>query len=114
MPDAFDAALRVLFANPDGTTPATYLAAENAAPRALRVVVSMPSDAVQGNPVGRVIADSLAVQLLVADVPERPATAARLVLRGRNYRLSDVTRDKDGRLWRAVLSGGTDAGGADG
>lgn len=107
MPDAFDAALRVLFANPDGTTPATYLAAENAPPVAVRAIVTTPSDAVQGNPLGRVVADSVAVQLLVADVPVKPDNGARLVLRGRTYRLSDVTRDKDGRLWRAVLSGGT-------
>lgn len=109
MPDAFDAALRVLFANPDGTAPALYAAAENAAPVPLRVIVTTPSDPVQGTSLGRVIADSVAVQMLVADVPAKPGPGARLTLRGRTYRLSDVTRDKDGRLWRAVLSGGADA-----
>lgn len=110
MPDAFDAALRVLFANPDGTTGATYAAAENAAPVPLRVIVTTPSAPVEGPALGRVVADSVAVQMLVADVPTKPGTASRLVLRGRIYRLSDVTRDKDGRLWRAVLSGGSGSG----
>lgn len=109
MPDAFDAALRVLFGNPDGTTGATYAVAENTPPLPLRVIVTTPSDPVQGTSLGRVIADSVAVQMLVADVPAKPGTGARLTLRGRTYRLSDVTRDKDGRLWRAVLAGGTDA-----
>ena len=107
MPDAFDAALRVLFANPDGSVPALYFVAENAPPVALHVLLTSPSDLVQGPALGRVIADNRAVQLLVADVPAKPGTASRLVLRGRTYRLSDATRDKDGRVWRAVLSGGT-------
>lgn len=107
MPDAFDAGLRVLFANPDGSVPALYLTVQNAAPVPLRVLLTTPSDPVQGPALGRIIADSQAVQLLVADVPVKPDNGARLVLRGRTYRLSDVTRDKDGRLWRAVLSGGT-------
>lgn len=109
MPDAFDAALRVLFANRDGTVSAIYAADAGAAPLPLRVIVTTPSDPVQGTSLGRVVADSVAVQMLVADVPAKPGPGARLTLRGRTYRLSDVTRDKDGRLWRAVLSGGADA-----
>lgn len=106
MPDAFDAGLRVLFSDPHATTPAVYLTAEGALPKALRVLLREPSDAVQGTALGRVIADSLTAELLVADVPAKPAAGARLLLRGRTYRLADVTRSTDGRVWRAVLSGG--------
>lgn len=106
MPDAFDAALRVLFSDPNGSAPAIYMTAQGAQPRALRVIVEQPSDSVQGNPLGgRVITESLAVELLVADVPAKPAEGSRLQLRGQAYRLSNVTRDKRGRVWRAVLNG---------
>ena len=103
-PNAFDAGLRVLFNDRNVGVPAVYITADGARPTALRVVLSEPSDAVQGTTLGRVIADSLVAQMLVSDVPIRPASGARLVLRGRNYRLSDVTRSTDGRVWRAVLS----------
>ncbi len=106
LPNAFDAGLRVLFSDRNASTPAVYLTADGARPTALRVVLHEPSDAVQGTTMGRVIADNLVAELLVADVPARPAAGARLVLRGRNYRLSDVTRSTDGRVWRAVLSAG--------
>lgn len=104
MPDAFDAALRVLFSDPNGSTAAIYLDAQGQ-PKPVRVVVEQGSDRAGGDSLGgRVIAESLAVELLVADVPQRPPEGARLQLRGKSYRLSNVTRDKRGRVWRAVLS----------
>ena len=101
--NAFDAALRAIFRDPNLSHSATYTPAQQL-PVPLRVVFNEPDQAVKGGfTSARPIAQQLTADLLVADVPIEPDAGCVLQVGTDCYIVAECTQERGGRIWRVVL-----------
>ena len=103
--NAFAAAARVMFRNPDRSVAALYTPAGGGMALALRIILAQPTDQVAGFGGNRATAAQNSAEILREDVPERPLKGAVLAFGDRVCRVaSPATIDLQNIRWKVTLS----------